>query len=50
MNKTSLEFIANDKELFEGLKLKDNLTNKETILKADGTFIFYWINSKYTTF
>ncbi|PKH49401.1 pyridine nucleotide-disulfide oxidoreductase [Tenacibaculum sp. Bg11-29] len=40
MNKTSLEFIANEKGLFKGLKLKDNQTNKESVLEADGTFIF----------
>ncbi len=40
MNKTSLEFIANDKGLFKGIKLKDNQTNEESVLEADGTFIF----------
>ena len=40
MNKTSLEFIANDKGLFKGLKLKDNASNLESVLEADGAFIF----------
>jgi thioredoxin reductase (NADPH) len=40
MNKTSLEFIANEKGLFEGLKVKDNNTNESSVIKADGTFIF----------
>lgn len=40
MNKTSLEFLANDNGLFKGLKVKDNKTNQESILEADGTFIF----------
>lgn len=40
MNKTSLEFIANEKGLFKGLKLKDNKTSEESVLEADGTFIF----------
>ena len=40
MNKTSLEFLANDNGLFKGLKIKDNKTNQESILEADGTFIF----------
>lgn len=40
MNKTSLEFIANEDGLFEGLKVKDNDSQEEEILKADGVFIF----------
>lgn len=40
MNKTSLEFIANDQGLFEGLKVRDNVTQEEEILTADGVFIF----------
>ena len=40
MNKSSIEFISNHKGLFSGLKVKDNNTNKESILEADGVFIF----------
>lgn len=40
MNKTSVEFIPNENGLFEGLQIKDNETGEETVLKADGTFIF----------
>lgn len=40
MNKTSLEFIPNEKGLFRSLKIKDNDTKKETNLTADGVFIF----------
>jgi len=39
-NKTSLEFISNEKELFKALKIKDNVTNEESLLEADGVFIF----------
>ncbi|WP_373942102.1 FAD-dependent oxidoreductase [Polaribacter sejongensis] len=40
MNKTSLEFISSEKELFKALKVKDNATNEESLLEADGVFIF----------
>ena len=40
MNKTSLEFIAGDNNLFSSLKVKDNETNKEELISADGVFIF----------
>ncbi|MDN3666014.1 FAD-dependent oxidoreductase [Algibacter miyuki] len=40
MNKSSLEFISDDKGLFEGVKLKDNETQEESVLTADGLFIF----------
>ncbi len=40
MNKTSLEFIADEKENFKGLKIKDNNTHEESVLEADGVFIF----------
>jgi len=40
MNKTSLEFIANESELFEGLKIVDNETKEQEILTADGVFVF----------
>jgi thioredoxin reductase (NADPH) len=40
MNKSSLEFIANENGLFEGLKIEDNNTKKQELLTADGAFIF----------
>jgi len=40
MNKTSLEFTSTENELFKGLKVKDNETNEESVLEADGAFIF----------
>jgi thioredoxin reductase (NADPH) len=40
MNKTSVEFISDDNQLFNGLNIKDNKTNEESILEADGVFIF----------
>ena len=40
MNKTSLEFIAGENDLFKSLKVKDNESNKEELILADGVFIF----------
>lgn len=40
MNKTSLEFIAGENELFESLRVRDNETNEESLITADGVFIF----------
>jgi len=40
LNKSSLEFISNDKGLFSGLKIKDNETNEISVLEADGVFTF----------
>jgi thioredoxin reductase (NADPH) len=40
MNKTSLEFVADENENFKGIKVKDNDTLEESILEADGAFIF----------
>ncbi len=40
MNKTSIEFIAGENELFQSLKVKDNETEEETLIYADGVFIF----------
>ena len=40
MNQTSLEFISGENQLFKGLKVKDNDTNNESIITADGVFIF----------
>ena len=40
LNKTSLEFISGENQLFKGLKVKDNDTDQESVLEADGVFIF----------
>ena len=40
MDKTPVSFMANEKELFEGIKVKNNSTGEEEIVKADGAFIF----------
>lgn len=40
MNKVSLEFVAGENESFKGLRIKDKETSEETILEADGVFIF----------
>jgi len=40
MNKTSLEFLSDEKGLFKELKVRDNTTNEASILEADGVFIF----------
>lgn len=40
MNKTSVEFIAGENETFKSLKVRDNDTNEEGLISADGVFIF----------
>ena len=40
MNKTSKEFISGENGLFESLRVVDSETGKESILTADGVFIF----------
>ena len=40
MDMTPVEFVADDNGLFKGLKVKDNVTGKETMVTADGAFIF----------
>ncbi|MFT4739640.1 MAG: thioredoxin reductase (NADPH) [Algoriphagus sp.] len=40
MNTTSLEFIADERDIFKALKVKDNETNEESLVEADGVFIF----------
>jgi len=40
MNKTSMAFVPNEDGLFEGLQMKDNETGEESVLNADGSFIF----------
>lgn len=40
MNQTSMEFVSGEKGLFESLKVKDNDTGEESMISADGVFIF----------
>lgn len=40
MNTSSLEFVADDGGSFSGIRIKDNSTGEESILEADGAFIF----------
>ncbi len=40
MNKTSIEFVADDNGLFKGLLIEDNATKERELLNADGAFIF----------
>jgi len=40
MNQASTEFVANEKGMFQNLKIVDNETNIETSLSADGVFVF----------
>jgi len=40
MNKTSLEFVGDEKGLFKGLKIEDNDSKEQELLTADGAFIF----------
>ncbi len=40
MNKSALEFIADEQGIFKGLKVKDNATGEEELITGDGTFIF----------
>jgi thioredoxin reductase (NADPH) len=40
LNQTSLAFETNEDQHFEGLKVRDNETTQESVVKADGAFIF----------
>lgn len=40
MNKSSLEFVADENGNFKGLKVKDNETGEEELITGDGAFIF----------
>lgn len=40
MNKNSLEFVADDNGAFSGLRVEDNETKEQSLLTADGAFIF----------
>ena len=40
MNKTTMAFIADDRDLFKGVKITDNTTQQTEVVIADGAFIF----------
>ncbi|MFH6943509.1 FAD-dependent oxidoreductase [Flavobacterium sp. FlaQc-50] len=50
MNKTSVEFIAGENNLFQSLKVRDNETNKEEVISADGVFIFIGLKPNTSPF
>lgn len=50
MNKTSVEFIASEDELFKALKVIDNEANEESLITADGVFIFIGLIPNTTPF
>jgi thioredoxin reductase (NADPH) len=50
MSKTSVEFIAGENKLFKALKVKDNKTNEESLITADGVFIFIGLIPNTTPF
>jgi len=50
MDKTSVEFVAGENGLFQALKVKDNATNEEELIAADGVFIFIGLIPNTTAF
>ncbi len=40
MNKTSVEFVADENGLFDSLLVQDNASNEKSLISADGVFIF----------
>lgn len=50
MNKTSIEFVAGEDGLFEALKVKDNATKEESLITANGVFIFIGLIPNTTAF
>lgn len=40
LNKTSLEFVADENGVFKALKVEDNESKKEELIHGDGVFIF----------
>ena len=50
LDKSSVAFIANDKDLFEGVRVKDNKTGAQSIIKADGAFVFIGLIPNTTSF
>ena len=50
LDKTPLEFIANEKELFHGIRVKDNETKTQEVISADGAFVFVGLIPNTKTF
>lgn len=50
MDKTSVKFVADENGLFQSLKVKDNATNEEEFIAADGVFIFIGLIPNTTAF
>jgi len=50
MDKTSLEFVSDEKGLFKGLKVKDNESGEEELITGDGSFIFIGLIPNTTLF
>jgi len=48
LNKTTTQFLADDKGLFKGVALQDNATQEKTIATADGAFIFIGLTPNTT--
>ncbi|MBB6462009.1 thioredoxin reductase [Flammeovirga kamogawensis] len=50
LNKTPIEFIASENETFQSLKVRDNDSNEEELISADGVFIFIGLIPNTTPF
>ena len=50
MNKTSIEFVADNQGLFRALKIEDNTTKVQELVEADGVFIFIGLVPNTKTF
>jgi len=50
LNTTPIEFIANNNQLFKGIKVVENITEKENTILADGCFIFVGLVPNTKTF
>jgi len=48
LNKTTTQFLADDKGLFKGIELGDNKTQETTTATADGAFIFIGLTPNTT--
>ena len=49
MNKTSLEFISGEDQLFHALKIKDNDTQEDVSFKSRWGLYFYRVDPQYIT-
>jgi len=50
MNKSSLEFVENEKGFFKGVRVKDNKTGLESLIEADGAFVFIGLRPNTKSF